>query len=237
LVVTCNYGSKKGTKMLLSQPPPGDESPGYETAPDESRLLSPLQGAPFLVRAFMPGADQQQPPPPSPRARGGRGRVGAGAGSSAWRTSGAKTGEELPLFGQDRSRGIFPSSARGPAAVASRSTGRGGPSGCGRRVTYPLRSRASTTPARRALVQIEEGREGSFRVIPPRRTSASRAVALGHRDVVAADPVAVAELVDPHQLREGVVELRCVLLQGRCQPWRAVSVVMGRVVGLLTDSG
>ena len=45
-------------------------------------------------------------------------------------------------------------------------------------------------------------------------------VALGHRDVVAADAVAVAELVDAHQVRHGGVQRRGVLLeigvQGDC---------------------
>src|SRR5882724_6761573 len=68
-------------------------------------------------------------------------------------------------------------------------------------------------PARRAFVEIEIGRE----VVQGHRSLADQglqAVALADRDVVAADAVAVTELVDPDQVRERVVELMGVPLQG-----------------------
>jgi hypothetical protein len=70
--------------------------------------------------------------------------------------------------------------------------------------------------ARGALVQAEVGGEVAEARRTPPNESLDR-VALGHRDIVAADAIPIAELVDPDELRKGIVEPLSLVPKGRFQ--------------------
>ena len=127
----------------------------------------------------------------------------------AWRTSGAKPARSSRSLGQDRvpdlpfqrAAGLGRLEEHGPAVLRMRQASH-----------VPLALEGVHHPARRALVEIELRREVvQGHPAPPHQRL--QGIALGDRDVVAADPVTVAELVDPHQLRQGVVQRLGVPLQ------------------------
>ena len=186
----------------MASPCPRDSS---SLSPATTWRIVPLPSRPSPTRSPREGSS----PSRGPR-RSGRPRPGPGAGSGAprpCRTSGSKSSSSCLRLGDQVRRGCARAGAAPPAVTVS-TTARPS-SGWAARLTYRLRSSAGDHAAGRALVEVQLGRQlvEAARPAPEQRL---QRVALGHRDVVAADPIAVAELVDAHQLGQGLVEGRRV---------------------------